>query len=205
MRHVLDTCLACRATFHYQSFTSNFRARNQELFIDTRWIDLDDLKSWLHAKQLSFYLVEDQSAGSLMWVACSFQKLFIIDHGASGPPASHHSSTNLLRVGSQIPVFFPKIPPTTIFPLIPFGRDLLHHHQATVTPDLRICTHPNFHFRYQVLRARKDQACASRERQDSRTEISTCDPCCGAKGDFFFVFLATFLMIFRLVHPAWFV
>ncbi|KAJ7435578.1 hypothetical protein B0H11DRAFT_2257035 [Mycena galericulata] len=48
------------------SFTSNFRARNQELFIDTRWIDLDDLKSWLHAKQVSFYLVEDQSAGSLM-------------------------------------------------------------------------------------------------------------------------------------------
>ncbi|KAJ7825617.1 hypothetical protein B0H13DRAFT_2374866 [Mycena leptocephala] len=48
------------------SFTSNFRARNQELFIDTRWIDLDDLKSWLPAKQLSFYLVEDQSAGSLM-------------------------------------------------------------------------------------------------------------------------------------------
>ncbi|KAJ6609720.1 hypothetical protein B0H10DRAFT_1954358 [Mycena sp. CBHHK59/15] len=35
-------------------------ARNQELFIDPRWIDLDDLKSWLHAKQLSFYLVEDQ-------------------------------------------------------------------------------------------------------------------------------------------------
>ncbi|KAF8206598.1 hypothetical protein K438DRAFT_1755979 [Mycena galopus ATCC 62051] len=45
---------------------------------------------------------------------------------------------NLLQVGSQIPVLFSRIPPTTIFPLIPFGRDLLHHHQAKVTPDLRI-------------------------------------------------------------------
>ncbi|KAF8180945.1 hypothetical protein K438DRAFT_1192515 [Mycena galopus ATCC 62051] len=68
--------------------------------------------------------------------------------------SSHHSLTNLLRVGSQIPVLFSRIPPTTIFPLIPFGQDLLHHHQAKVTPDLRICTHPNFHSRFQVLRAR---------------------------------------------------
>ncbi|KAF8145534.1 hypothetical protein K438DRAFT_2097634 [Mycena galopus ATCC 62051] len=52
-------------TFRDESFTRNFRAGNQELFLDTHWVDLDDLKSWLHTKHLSSYLLEDESPESI--------------------------------------------------------------------------------------------------------------------------------------------
>ncbi|KAJ6610256.1 hypothetical protein B0H10DRAFT_434395 [Mycena sp. CBHHK59/15] len=96
-------------TFRNESFTSNFRARNQELFIDPRWIDLDDLKSWLHAKQLSFYLVEDQSAGSLM----SSSEPPFLDQSASSwvsdtssffqDTSDHNFPIDSFRTGSSTP------------------------------------------------------------------------------------------------------
>ncbi|KAJ7907249.1 hypothetical protein B0H13DRAFT_2273767 [Mycena leptocephala] len=84
-------------------------ARNQELFIDTRWIDLDDLKSWLHAKQLPFYLVEDQSAGSLM----SSSEPPFLDQSASSwvsdtssffqDTSDHNFPIDSFRTGSSTP------------------------------------------------------------------------------------------------------
>ncbi|KAF8178375.1 hypothetical protein K438DRAFT_2021987 [Mycena galopus ATCC 62051] len=57
-RYVQDTCLP-------MSFARNFRPRNQELFLDTCWADLDEHKSWLHAKDLSYYLLEDENSESI--------------------------------------------------------------------------------------------------------------------------------------------
>ncbi|KAJ7911198.1 hypothetical protein B0H13DRAFT_2483320 [Mycena leptocephala] len=88
MRHVLDTCLACRT--------------DGPRFI----IDLDDLKSWLRAKQLSFYL---EIAGSLM----SSSEPPFLDQSASSwvsdtssffqDTSDHNFPIDSFRTGSSTP------------------------------------------------------------------------------------------------------
>ncbi|KAJ7787987.1 hypothetical protein B0H14DRAFT_3162897 [Mycena olivaceomarginata] len=100
-------------------------ARNQQLFLDTRWVDLDDLKSWLHTKHLSSYLFEDESS------------------------ETRDRSLDQSPYDLDISSFFQDTPSTT-FLLNPLGRDLLHHHRATVTRNLKTSTHPNFPTQLQV-------------------------------------------------------
>ncbi|KAJ6454990.1 hypothetical protein C8R45DRAFT_1082596, partial [Mycena sanguinolenta] len=51
--------------FRDESFTPNFRAHNQQLFLDTRWVDVDDLKAWLRTNHLFSYLSEQGSSESI--------------------------------------------------------------------------------------------------------------------------------------------
>ncbi|KAJ7210833.1 hypothetical protein GGX14DRAFT_565428 [Mycena pura] len=36
--------------FRDASFTANFRTKNAQLFSDTTWVDLDDLRAWLRQR-----------------------------------------------------------------------------------------------------------------------------------------------------------
>ncbi|KAJ6479021.1 hypothetical protein C8R45DRAFT_1006465, partial [Mycena sanguinolenta] len=94
--------------FRDESFTRNFRAHNQQLFLDTCWVDLDDLKSWLHAKHLSSYLLEDESSES---IGVSSSGLSFLDQPPYGfdigsffqDSGFHDLSIDSSRTGSSTP------------------------------------------------------------------------------------------------------
>ncbi|KAF8136032.1 hypothetical protein K438DRAFT_1786576 [Mycena galopus ATCC 62051] len=93
-------------TFRDESFTRNFRARNQELFLDTHWVDLDDLKSWLHTKHLSSYLLEDENSESIGI------ELQFLNHSRKWAAFTLHSeappSRIMLTESSGVPVIIPE-------------------------------------------------------------------------------------------------
>ncbi|KAF8155102.1 hypothetical protein K438DRAFT_1943027 [Mycena galopus ATCC 62051] len=91
-------------TFRDESFTRNFRAGNQELFLDTHWVDLDDLKSWLHTKHLSSYLLEDESPESIGVLPFLAQTLHDLDISSfSQDTTVYNLPIDSFRTGSSTP------------------------------------------------------------------------------------------------------
>ncbi|KAF8123517.1 hypothetical protein K438DRAFT_2034716 [Mycena galopus ATCC 62051] len=91
-------------TFRDESFTRNFRAGNQELFLDTHWVDLDDLKSWLHTKHLSSYLLEDESPESIGVLPFLDQSLHDLDISSfSQDTTVYNLPIDSFRTGSSTP------------------------------------------------------------------------------------------------------
>ncbi|KAF8169585.1 hypothetical protein K438DRAFT_1774167 [Mycena galopus ATCC 62051] len=79
--------------------------RDEELF-DTHWVDLDDLKSWLHTKHLSSYLLEDESSESIG------VELPFLDHSRKRTAFTVHSEAPPSRILSAelsgVPVIIPE-------------------------------------------------------------------------------------------------
>ncbi|KAF8166295.1 hypothetical protein K438DRAFT_1775184 [Mycena galopus ATCC 62051] len=82
-------------------------ARNQELFLDTHWVDLDDLKSWLHTKHLSSYLLEHESSEGIGACVLPFlnhsRKLAAFTVHSEAPPSRIMSAES-----SGAPVIIPE-------------------------------------------------------------------------------------------------